>query len=107
MNGENAENHQRLMALSKPLANGKAPPDVFLGTKPGGGKFLRKGAHHVERRVMRAQLAASGEESEEFYATATTGSARNAGLTKNDWMYEAARRCSSVTVTADRVFFNK
>ncbi|MCX6723704.1 MAG: hypothetical protein NT155_00840 [Candidatus Staskawiczbacteria bacterium] len=101
MNGLRAATHHRECFLSKPLADGKSPMDVWVPIKSGAGKFLRKEAHHIERQDMKRKLTKLDiSDSDEDLSFAVP-------FVPFDWMYWKARQSASVHATATHVYFNR
>lgn len=99
MNGERAAVYHRLKALHRPMADGKSPSSAWVATKPGAGKFLRRLAHHIDRRVVH-KLIVSGSFDDPPDVVAVKATHHETDLSLQ------ASLCGSVHVTANRVYFN-
>lgn len=108
MSGNGKRAARRFKELSKPLENGNPPPFAFIAINPGTGTFLRRLAHHKDRRAVHNQLVglttASDFHDDEFEVVKVDGNKRSSNY--EDWMPLLAHRCGAVTVVAHHVFFH-
>ena len=107
MTGNGIRAARRKKVLSRPLADGKAPPFTLA---IGSGVFLRRHANGIERRVIRDQLAVMTNNfnfSDDLYDVVVETVREKKPKKKKHWMYHRAHRCGAVHITECHVYFHR
>jgi hypothetical protein len=95
MSGNGVRAARREKHLSKPLESGQS---IWADSTA----FMRRLAHHINRQVVRSQLA----EAISSFREDLRGVAVSTPDKRGDWMVERASRCGCVHAAPHRLYFN-